>query len=156
MALRTSADTGSLCLPSPRAMNELRNAWPAMVPRTLTRPRVPKNSADSGQTTYVQPPLFGLFCSVAVNCLSNMGSSSRLVPSVGPWDGGELIGRSVGRLTQAITFPGVSTTRGLNVAPLRESAGGDRRLEVTYAGAPRPGAQAWWRLLNTARAQRRH
>ena len=31
-----------------------------MVPRTFTRPRVPKNSAERGQTTYVQPPAAGL------------------------------------------------------------------------------------------------
>src|SRR5271157_3109069 len=39
-----------------------------MVPRTLTRPRVPKNLAESGMTTYVQPPLAGDFCNLAVNC----------------------------------------------------------------------------------------
>ena len=48
MARRMSARTGSLWVPSPKAMNELRNGWPSMVPRTLTRPRVPKNSADCG------------------------------------------------------------------------------------------------------------
>ena len=36
---------------------------------------MPKNSADSGQTTYVQPPLAGLFCRVAVNSLSIMVAS---------------------------------------------------------------------------------
>ena len=51
IALRTSAFTGSLWVPSPSAMKELRNGWPSTVPRTLTRPRVPKNSADCGHTT---------------------------------------------------------------------------------------------------------
>jgi hypothetical protein len=45
-----------------QAMNELRNGWPSMVPRTLTRPRVLKNAAESGIITYVQPPLAGDFC----------------------------------------------------------------------------------------------
>jgi hypothetical protein len=27
-------------------MKELRNGWPSMVPRTLTRPRVPKKAAE--------------------------------------------------------------------------------------------------------------
>ncbi len=51
IALRTSAFTGSLWVPSPRAMKELWKGWPSMVPRTLTRPWVPKKAADSGQTT---------------------------------------------------------------------------------------------------------
>ena len=42
--------TGSLCRPSPSAMNELWNGSPSTVPRTFTSPRVPKNSADSGHT----------------------------------------------------------------------------------------------------------
>ena len=46
IALRTAAVTGSLCVPSPSAMNELRNGCPSMVPRTLTSPRVPKKAAD--------------------------------------------------------------------------------------------------------------
>ncbi len=37
---------------------------------TFTRPRVPKNSADPGITTYVQPPLLGLFCRTAVKSWS--------------------------------------------------------------------------------------
>lgn len=37
--------TGSWWVPSPRAMNEDWKPWPSMVPDTLTRPRVPKNSA---------------------------------------------------------------------------------------------------------------
>src|SRR5262249_10808551 len=55
---------------SPKAMNELRNGWPSTVPRTLIKPRVPKNAAESGITTYVQPPFAGDFCSFALNCLS--------------------------------------------------------------------------------------
>ena len=50
-------------------MNELWNGWPSMVPRTLTRPLVPKNSTDSGQIRYVQPPLASLCTKVAVNSL---------------------------------------------------------------------------------------
>src|ERR1035441_8695714 len=57
-------------------MNELWNGTPSMVPRTLTRPRVPKNSTDGGQTTYVQPPLLGLFCNLAVKRLFNIASDS--------------------------------------------------------------------------------
>src|SRR6266567_8390951 len=72
IALRTSALTGSLWVPSPMAMNELRKGWPSIVPRTFTSPRVPKNSTDSGQTTYVQPPFDGLLLSLALNCLFNM------------------------------------------------------------------------------------
>src|ERR1700704_4177471 len=59
---------GSLWVPSPSAMNELANGWPSTVPRTLTRPRVPKKAAESGMITYVQPPLLSFFCSFAVNC----------------------------------------------------------------------------------------
>lgn len=51
IAFRTSAFTGSLCVPSPIAMNELRNGCPSIVPRTLTSPRVPKNFADPRMTT---------------------------------------------------------------------------------------------------------
>src|SRR5690242_814749 len=69
MTLRISALTGSLWVPSPRAMNELWNGWPSMVPRTLTRPLVPKYATDSGQTRYVQPPSASLRTSVAVNSL---------------------------------------------------------------------------------------
>ena len=50
-AERSSDFTGSLCRPSPRAMNELRKSWPSMVPTTLTSPRVPKNSAVQSVTT---------------------------------------------------------------------------------------------------------
>ena len=78
IALRTSALIGSLWVPSPRAMNELRNGWPSTVPRTLTRPWVPKYSAEPGITTYVQPPLLGLFSNVAVNCLVAACSSELL------------------------------------------------------------------------------
>ena len=51
---------GSLCVPSPIAMNEVWNSTSSMVPRTLTRPRVPKYSTESGITTKVQPPSAGL------------------------------------------------------------------------------------------------
>lgn len=51
LALRTAALMGSLCVPSPKAMKALWKGWPSTVPRTLTRPWVPKNSAELGQTT---------------------------------------------------------------------------------------------------------
>jgi hypothetical protein len=51
IALRTSPLTGSLWVPSPSAMNELRKGWPSTVPRTFTRPRVPKKSTESRITT---------------------------------------------------------------------------------------------------------
>ena len=34
----------------PLAINELRNGWPLIVPRTFTRPRVRKNLTDSSHT----------------------------------------------------------------------------------------------------------
>jgi hypothetical protein len=71
IAWRMSARTGNLCVPSPRAMNELRNGWPSILPLTFTKPRVPKNLTESGQTTYVQPPFWVLFCNLAENSLSN-------------------------------------------------------------------------------------
>jgi hypothetical protein len=51
IAWRMSARTGSLCVPLPRAMNELRKGWPLILPLTFTNPRVPKNLTESGQTT---------------------------------------------------------------------------------------------------------
>src|ERR1700722_12376045 len=51
IARRISAFTGSLCLPSPNAINELWNGNPSMVPFTFTSPRVPKKAADLGQMT---------------------------------------------------------------------------------------------------------
>ena len=51
MALRMSVFTGSLCVPSPSAMNELWKDLPSIVPLTLTSPLVPKNYADPGMTT---------------------------------------------------------------------------------------------------------
>ena len=51
IVFRISALTGSLWVPSPRAMNELENGWPSIVPRTFTSPFVPKTSTDRGQTT---------------------------------------------------------------------------------------------------------
>src|ERR1700733_1798410 len=50
IVLRMSAFTGSLWVPSPSAMKELRKGWPSIFPVTLTRPRVPKNLTESGQT----------------------------------------------------------------------------------------------------------
>jgi hypothetical protein len=44
-------ELAALCVPSPRAMNEPRNGCPSIVPRTLTRPRVPKYSAEPGICT---------------------------------------------------------------------------------------------------------
>src|SRR5579872_7426219 len=71
IARRTSAFTGSLCLPSPRAINELRKGCPSILPLTFTKPRVPKNLTEFGQITYVQPPLAELFCNLAENFLSS-------------------------------------------------------------------------------------
>jgi hypothetical protein len=51
IALRMSPLTGSLWQPSPSAMKELRKETPSIFPRTLTKPRVRKNSTDFGQTT---------------------------------------------------------------------------------------------------------
>src|SRR5690606_36727259 len=42
MAVRTSVLTGSLCRPSPSAMNALVNGWPSTVPATLTSPPSPE------------------------------------------------------------------------------------------------------------------
>src|SRR5882762_9158689 len=64
-------------------MNELRKGWPSILPVTLTRPRVPKNLTDSGQTTYVQPPFAGLFCKVATNFLFSNCASDRAYRSDG-------------------------------------------------------------------------
>src|SRR4029077_13937979 len=103
MTLRISALTGSLWVPSPRAMNELWNGWPSMVPRTLTRPLVPKNCTDSGQTRYVQPPLASLCTRVAVNSLFICASMQ-----VGPRSAAELIGAKSGsRLAGQAGGPGV-------------------------------------------------
>ena len=49
--LRSSALMGNLWVPSPRAMNELWNGRPSTVPLTLTKPLVPKYSADPSITT---------------------------------------------------------------------------------------------------------
>ena len=51
MAVRPAALTGSLWVPSPMAMNDESKGWPSTVPRTFTRPRVPKNSTERGHTT---------------------------------------------------------------------------------------------------------
>jgi hypothetical protein len=51
MAWRSFALIGSLWVPSPRAMKELRNECPSTVPRTLTSPRVPKYFAQPGMIT---------------------------------------------------------------------------------------------------------
>lgn len=58
---RVSALIGSMCSPPPIAINELAKGCPSMVPLTFTKPRVPKNSADSGHKTYVHSPLRELF-----------------------------------------------------------------------------------------------
>ena len=47
-----------------------------MVPRTFTKPRVPKNFTESGHTTYVYPPLASLFTTFAVNRLFSIFSCS--------------------------------------------------------------------------------
>src|ERR1700684_584571 len=83
IASRISAFMGSLCVPLPSAMKELRNSWPSTLPRTLTRPRVPKNSTDSGQITNVQPPFFGLFCSFAVNDFFSAGMTCSIDRDLG-------------------------------------------------------------------------
>lgn len=44
----------------------------SIVPRTLTRPRVPKYSAEPGMTTSAQPPFSGDCTIVAMNVLSNV------------------------------------------------------------------------------------
>ena len=41
-----------------------------MLPRTSTSPPVPKYLTESGMTTWVHPPGFGLLSSVAVSVLS--------------------------------------------------------------------------------------
>src|SRR6266478_8808055 len=51
IARRISTFTGSMCLPSPIAINELLKGRPSIVPLTLTKPRVPKNLTEFGQTT---------------------------------------------------------------------------------------------------------
>ena len=75
IAARISALIGSICRPLPIAMKELRNGWPSIVPRTFTKPRVPKNATESGHTTYVQLPLLAPFCRTALNRLSNFDIS---------------------------------------------------------------------------------
>jgi hypothetical protein len=55
MARSVAAFTGSLCIPFPKAIKELWKGTPSTVPRTFTKPRVPKNSTEPGQTTYVHP-----------------------------------------------------------------------------------------------------
>lgn len=46
-------------MPSPRAMKELRNGWPLTVARTLTRPRLPKNSAEPPSASQALRPHHG-------------------------------------------------------------------------------------------------
>src|SRR5580692_11824347 len=82
IALRMADRTGNLCVPSPRAMNDERNAWPSTVPRTLTSPTVPKNSADPGITTYVQPPLEGLCWRTARNLLGRAATPTTILGHV--------------------------------------------------------------------------
>jgi hypothetical protein len=51
IALRRSALTGSLWVPSPNAMNELRKGCPSIVPRTFTSPRVPNDDITIEETS---------------------------------------------------------------------------------------------------------
>jgi hypothetical protein len=52
-------------------MNELRNGCPSIVPRTFTRPRVPKNAAEPGMIKQVHAPACFPFRSFALNCFFN-------------------------------------------------------------------------------------
>ena len=79
---RRLAFIGSLCVPSPRAMKEPRNGWPSTTPRIFTRPRVPKNAAESGMTTYVQPPLEGDFWSFVLNRLIRGPETCHMSPTI--------------------------------------------------------------------------
>jgi TetR/AcrR family transcriptional regulator, mexJK operon transcriptional repressor len=54
IARRMGDAIGSLCVPSPSAMNAPLNGCPSTVPRTLTSPRVPKTVAESGSFTQAQ------------------------------------------------------------------------------------------------------
>jgi hypothetical protein len=67
IAFRMLALTGSVCVPSPIAVNELRKPCPSIVASTFTSPRVRKNATETGITTYVQPPFALLLRRVAVN-----------------------------------------------------------------------------------------
>src|SRR2546421_4657088 len=78
-------------------MNEPRNGWPSTVPVTLTSPRVPKNSAEPGHTTYVCPPLAGLFTSVAVNSLSILSDIAPSLRRLPPYEVTALEGDRRGR-----------------------------------------------------------
>src|SRR6476646_9084583 len=51
-------------------MKALSKGSPSIVPRTFTRPLVPKYSAEPSMTTYVHAPLFSPLRSVASNALS--------------------------------------------------------------------------------------
>ena len=53
----------------PKPVKELWKGTPSTVPRTFTKPRVPKNSTEPGQTTYAHPPGLPLFSKVAVKRL---------------------------------------------------------------------------------------
>lgn len=70
MAVRIGAATGSLWVPSPRAMNAPVNGCPSTVPVTLTRPRVSKSCAESGSWTQVQVSAGLTLPSRAVNVMS--------------------------------------------------------------------------------------
>ena len=54
------------------------------MPDTLTRPRVPKNSAESSMTNVVQPPFAGLFCNGAANYLSSVNIGAHVCPTSRP------------------------------------------------------------------------
>src|SRR5262249_48860331 len=71
-----------MCLPVPMAMNEPRNVWPSIVPRTLTNPRVLKNFTDAGQITYVQLPLSVPFRRTAWKRLFNVTTTRSCVFAV--------------------------------------------------------------------------
>src|SRR5918999_4256394 len=83
IARQRSPFTGSLWVPSPSGMKEVRNGRPSTVPRILTRPRVPKNAAEPGITTYVQPPGLGLFSRTAVKSWSSDWFSAIVPPRRG-------------------------------------------------------------------------
>src|SRR5918998_35048 len=97
IARRVAALTGSLCVPSPSAMNALSNGSPSTVPRTLTSPLVPKNAAEPSITTYVHAPLASPFRRRVENSVT-MAASLEVdaVMHQGPAAGAGLIGSAEG------------------------------------------------------------
>src|SRR5580698_3480336 len=134
IASRISAFMGSLCVPLPSAMKELRNSWPSTLPRTLTRPRVPKNSADSGQITKVQPPFFGLFCSLAVNDFFSGAMTRSVYRDLRALGGGAEFGEprceSVRQGVEAARGSGVFALRGNGLAGIATDA--DARIDFNF------------------------